>query len=479
MKTEVFKDKEGCKYIYNDDTGMFFPFDPILLDVLEHDGNLNITSSPDYQTRYYLNLFQALRNMQLSVNQDAELALNELNSRGMTQLILKTTDRCNLRCKYCIYSEHYFHSNGYSDSYLGFDDARMAVDEYLRSYQISKKYNTRTPVVAFYGGEPLLAFELIKDVVNYIKAEYPDIKLNYTITTNGLFLANREVSEFLKQNGFWVIVSLDGTKSNHDRYRVTEHGKPTYDFVHEAIRKHFYDYPDIYSICCYDISSNLLELNAFYEKNDRRNGGDNPALLRASLINDSFTDYYDSFSDLQIEEFDRQRTLLLDGYIMKKQRGEKPSIFSDILFSQLFFWISERKKFIQNSSAYCTSCGACIPGEKISVETDGSYSPCEKVVSKGFEIGCAHDGFCREKSRAIIAELNNNVLSLCRRCGISRLCQICYSSLLRNPEVSFGREMGCCMNKKAYLDALGEYISIIKKRPDAFKVRLDDKRTIA
>ena len=163
-----------------------------------------------------------------------------LHTNGFSQLTLKVTEQCNMRCKYCIYSEHYPDTKFYSEVYMKWETAKKAVDDFLSHFHRTWERNkTRKPVIAFYGGEPLLGFDVIKKTVEYVKSEYSQYCFNYSITTNGLLLKNKDIANFLKENGFWIVVSLDGTKDNHDRYRVTRGGAPTYDCLMEIIEENF------------------------------------------------------------------------------------------------------------------------------------------------------------------------------------------------------------------------------------------------
>lgn len=156
-----------------------------------------------------------------------------LEVNGFTELILKTTEECNLRCKYCIYSEHYSYTVTYSFNKMEFEVAKKAVDLYLHKVLKQKNfYNiNRTPCIAFYGGEPLLNFSLIEKVIKYIKEIYPQLECVYTITTNGLLLRDKVISDFLKENNVVICLSLDGYKENHDRNRLTYNNNPTYDEI--------------------------------------------------------------------------------------------------------------------------------------------------------------------------------------------------------------------------------------------------------
>lgn len=92
----------------------------------------------------------------------------------------------------------------------------------------------RTPGICFYGGEPFLNFPLIKEVVEYVKQI--DNETIFYITTNGTLL-NSEIIDFLTENNILITFSLDGFKENHDRNRVYENGRPTFDTIINNINK--------------------------------------------------------------------------------------------------------------------------------------------------------------------------------------------------------------------------------------------------
>ena len=156
---------------------------------------------------------------------------------------------------------------------------------------------------------------------------------------------------------------------------------------HGIIEENFSFYKSIYSVCCYDVTSDLVALTEFYEKNDRRKGGKFPAVLRASRINGAFTDFYDNISQEQFIAHRKQLDMLQEKYLEYVVANKIPPIFLSLLFSQIFVSISERVKFFSDSAFYDCCCGACVPGDKLFVESDGVYKICEKQICKDLRLG--------------------------------------------------------------------------------------------
>ena len=105
--------------------------------------------------------------------------------RKIAKITLQLTQQCNFRCKYCLYSETTnVHQRNHSEKRMSFDLARRAVD-FLWDHSIdSPRVN-----IGFYGGEPLIEFDLLKRIVEY--AEVPFLKgkpLSFNVTTNGSFI---------------------------------------------------------------------------------------------------------------------------------------------------------------------------------------------------------------------------------------------------------------------------------------------------
>jgi len=136
-------------------------------------------------------------------------------------ICLVVTRDCNLRCRYC-----YAYEDAFNNQKMSFNMAKKAIDFLLNNSPDVENYG-----VVFFGGEPLLEFDLMKRVVAYCKKEIIEKKgkgVGYALTTNGTLL-NDEIAAFFKKEQFNVQISMDGVKSEHDKNRVFPDGKGSYE----------------------------------------------------------------------------------------------------------------------------------------------------------------------------------------------------------------------------------------------------------
>ncbi|MBN2851212.1 MAG: thioether cross-link-forming SCIFF peptide maturase [Clostridia bacterium] len=136
---------------------------------------------------------------------------------------------CNLRCKYCFAEKG---SYGGKKSLMSFDVAKQAID-FLLANSGSKK----NVEVDFFGGEPLLNYDVIKQTVEYAKEKQKEYgkTVHFTVTTNGTIL-NEEMEKFLNENMDNIVLSLDGRKEINDAVRVYPSGKGSYDQIIDNIK---------------------------------------------------------------------------------------------------------------------------------------------------------------------------------------------------------------------------------------------------
>jgi len=130
--------------------------------------------------------------------------------KDLKQLSLEITHDCNLKCKYCVYGGNYLYERVNSKKYMDFDVAKKSI---LYIYNTIKDRVDKTFNIGFYGGEPLLNFEIIKKIVQFSKKLFKNWFLEFQITTNGTIF-NKEIIEFLVLNDFFTLISLDGPKEN-------------------------------------------------------------------------------------------------------------------------------------------------------------------------------------------------------------------------------------------------------------------------
>ncbi len=142
------------------------------------------------------------------------------------KLELLVTNNCNFDCKYCYVQKK-------DDKDMTFEVAKNAIDYH---FQDIKDENCGY-VVTFLGGEPLLKYDLVKEIINYCQqiAQKNQIKIWYQLTTNGSLLTE-EQCKFFKTVPFQLTLSVDGDKEMHDISRISKTGKSTYHLVQDKFK---------------------------------------------------------------------------------------------------------------------------------------------------------------------------------------------------------------------------------------------------
>ena len=145
-------------------------------------------------------------------------------------LCLHIAHDCNLRCKYCFAGEGEYKGH---KAIMSFEVGKRALD-----FLIENSGTRRNLEVDFFGGEPLMDFEVIKKLVAYAREQEKiyDKNFRFTLTTNGVLLDD-EVMEFANKEMSNVVLSLDGRKEVNDRFRVSPNGKGSYDLIVPKFQK--------------------------------------------------------------------------------------------------------------------------------------------------------------------------------------------------------------------------------------------------
>ena len=145
-------------------------------------------------------------------------------------LCLHIAHDCNLACKYCFAEEGEYHGRR---ALMSFEVGKKALD-----FLIENSGNRRNLEVDFFGGEPLMNWEVVKQLVEYGRSKEKEHNKNFrfTLTTNGVLL-NDEIMEFLNKEMSNVVLSLDGRKEVNDMMRPFRNGKGSYDMIVPRFQK--------------------------------------------------------------------------------------------------------------------------------------------------------------------------------------------------------------------------------------------------
>ena len=145
-------------------------------------------------------------------------------------LCLHVAHDCNLACRYCFAEEGEYHGRR---ALMSFEVGKKALD-----FLIANSGARRNLEVDFFGGEPLMNWEVVKQLVEYGRSqeEAHGKKFRFTLTTNGVLL-NDEVMEFCNREMSNVVLSLDGRREVNDRMRPFRNGKGSYDLIVPKFQK--------------------------------------------------------------------------------------------------------------------------------------------------------------------------------------------------------------------------------------------------
>ncbi|MGB4394264.1 MAG: thioether cross-link-forming SCIFF peptide maturase [Tepidanaerobacteraceae bacterium] len=227
-------------FVLDVNSGSVLQLDDLAFDILKnYDLNTDEKVLQDLQSKYpkskITEVLDEIKNLKdegyLFTEVDAKPILGKLENRYYVKsLCLNVAHDCNLRCKYCFASKgNYSGKRELMSSEVG----KKAVD-----FLVENSGNMRNVEIDFFGGEPLLAMETVKEVVSYAKTlekEYRK-RFNFTITTNALLLDDNTIN-YLHKNMDNVVLSLDGRKNVNDHIRVRADGSGSYDDIVYKIQK--------------------------------------------------------------------------------------------------------------------------------------------------------------------------------------------------------------------------------------------------
>ncbi len=145
-------------------------------------------------------------------------------------LCLHVAHTCNLNCSYCFASQGHYHGER---AVMSYEVGKRALD-----FLVENSGSRRNLEVDFFGGEPLMNFDVVKKLVEYARSIEKEKGKNFrfTLTTNGV-LVDDDVIEFANKEMSNVVLSLDGRKEVHDRFRVDYNGKGSWEKIVPKFQK--------------------------------------------------------------------------------------------------------------------------------------------------------------------------------------------------------------------------------------------------
>jgi len=213
----TFLNKEGKQFVFSGKTGLVLEYEDSILEYLQKD-DLKDEQYEEYLTKELVDF------------NDLKKSLERTDEKPyLTAVTYFITNQCNLNCSYC-----YEKVSNVDDSLrMDFNTLKDSIKFIEQNFKLKNSMH-----INFFGGEPLLNFELMKESVTLLDefGKRNNIFISYGITTNGTII-NDEIVEFLANNNIGILVSIDGTKEIHDSNRVYHSGKGSYDVIVENVSK--------------------------------------------------------------------------------------------------------------------------------------------------------------------------------------------------------------------------------------------------
>ena len=352
-------------------------------------------------------------------------------------MCLHVAHDCNLRCKYCFAATGDFCMG--ERKLLPYEVGKAALDWLVE--KSGKRVNLE---VDFFGGEPLMNFEVIKRLVAYGRSieQEKNKKFKFTTTTNCVRM-NDEIIDFLNREMSNVVISMDGRPEVHDRMRPTANGKGSYELI------------------------------APKAKEFARRRGDGEYYVRGTFtgFNKDFANDVLFLADEGFEQLSIEPVVTDTKCEYALHEEDLPQIFSEYeRLGQVYMdrrangkWFNFFHFMVDLEGGPClrkrlTGCGA--GNEYIAVTPDGDIYPCHQFVGReGYRMGSVLDGTFDRDIQATFA--NNTVLTKekCRECWARFYCSggCAANAQAFNGDISKPYDLECQMERKRLECAMAIY----------------------
>ena len=342
-------------------------------------------------------------------------------------LCLHIAHDCNLACQYCFAEEGEYHGRR---ALMSYEVGKKALD-----FLVANSGSRRNLEVDFFGGEPLMNWKVVKELVAYgreLEKQY-DKHFRFTLTTNGVLL-NEEVQEFVNREMDNVVLSLDGRKEVNDRMRPFRNGKGSYDLIVPKFQK---------------LAESRNQQKYYIRGTFTRNNLD-------------FSKDVEHFADLGFEQVSIEPVVGEDTDPYAIQKEDLPQIFEE--YDRLAKMIIDREKsgrgfnffhfMIDLEGGPCVSkrLSGCGSGtEYLAVTPWGDLYPCHQFVGdENFLMGNVNEGITRPEIADEFRCCNVYTKEKCKKCFARFYCSGgCMANAYKYADgLNDSYDLGCEMERK-------------------------------
>lgn len=431
--------QDGEYYVIDVNSGALHVVDEIVYDLLDENSLKEKQelieifkgkhSVEDIEEVY--NEIQSLINVEMIYTKDLyeTIAMESGDKESYIKaLCLNIIHDCNLRCKYCFADEGEYHG---ARKVMSAEVGKKAID-----FVIEKSGPRKNIEVDLFGGEPLMAFDAIKEIVEYAKIQEKLHKklIRFTMTTNATLL-NDEIMKYMDENMGNIVLSIDGRKSVNDKVRTRIDGSGSYDRILPNIQK---------------MVSMRDKSKAYY--------------VRGTFTREN-TDFYEDvkhMADLGFKEISIEPVVLPNEHELSLREEDLPVIFEqyDKLYADMLQRHKEGTEFkfyhfnidLQGGPCVYKRISGCGAGhEYVAITPDGDIYPCHQFVgNEDFLIGDIYNGINNEKMVQEFKTAHVYNKPKCNDCWAKFYCSGgCQANNFNfNGDMHIPYEIGCQMQKK-------------------------------
>ncbi len=355
------------------------------------------------------------------------VAGNIRKSSVVKALCIHIAHDCNLRCKYCFADEGAYKG---PKGLMSAETGKKAID-----FVIEKSHGRKNIEIDFFGGEPLVNFEVVKKVVEYAREQEKihDKNFRFTITTNGLLLDDDKI-DYINKNMANIVLSIDGRKKVNDRMRVRADGSGCYDAiipkfkkVAESRNQDNYYVRGTFTHNNLDFSEDVLHLADLGFKQ----------VSVEPVVAPFDTDYALQYEDVPkiCEEYEK----LAAECIRRKKAGEGFNFFHFMIDLEQGPCVIKR----------LSGCGSGC--EYLAVTPEGDIYPCHQFVgNEDFKMGNLEEGKIDMEMKQTFENANVYTKPDCRKCWAKFYCSGgCAANAFNfNGDINVPYDLGCELQRK-------------------------------
>lgn len=376
----------------------------------------------------YDEICELVKNGQLFTEDCYEEFAKNWNKQSVVKaLCLHIAHDCNLRCKYCFAGTGEYHG---ARGMMSAETGKKAID-----FVIANSGSRKNIEIDYFGGEPLMNFDVVKEITEYAKEQGKKHGKNFrfTVTTNGLLLDD-DKKEYINKNMSNVVLSLDGRKEVNDRMRPRVNGDGTYD----TLLPKFLDMAESRNQDNYYIRGTFTAYNKDFAKDVLHFADLGFKQTSVEPVVAPETEDY-ALTEADIPEVFEQYEELAKEYIKRWKDGK--------WFNFFHFMID----LDQGPCAIKRLSGCGAGHEYLAVAANGDLYPCHQFVgNKDFLMGNVDEGKIDKKISKYFEDSNIYTKDKCRNCFAKFYCSGgCSANAYNfNGDINKPYELACEFEKK-------------------------------